>query len=1648
MDPIRLRKLARPASLAACWLLLCCLVAGAALAAPARSLRFEQLSVEQGLAQESILAIVQDGDGFMWFGSQAGLSRFDGYRVTTYRNDVGNPRSLVNNWVRVLHVDRAGRLWIGTDGGLDRFDPATQGFVHYQPREPGARGNGNRHIHALAEDGQNGLWLATGDGLQRFDMNSGAFKVWHHVPGAASSLADDQVNALALDAGGRLWVGTASGLDSLAPGASAFEHHALAAAGARRNTVHSLLVDANQNLWIGSLAGLESWKLAAGPAARRLLGPEQGIAHGEVSVLFQDSDSTVWAGSHDSGLYRWLPQARRFNNYRNQPADSHSLADNRVSSLFRDRVGTFWVGTWYAGVSRVDLGSGGFARIVKLADGPATLSDNKVRAIADDGAGKLWLGTNDGLNYLDPASGATRVYRHQPDNPDSLSDSSANALARDRRGVLWIGGRSGITSLDPSSGRLIRQSLADGDPDRDIIRGMLVDRSGLLWIASRGGLHRLDPATRKVHTFRHDPADRDSLADNVARPILEDRRGQLWVGTFDGLDLLDRATGKFRHFRHDPNDKASISHDEVHHLLEDRRGDIWVGTAVGLNKLIQGADGRVRFKRYTAADGLVNDAVAAMLEGDDGNLWISTNAGLSRFAPLTGRWRNYSAGDGTIEGAYFDGSALKGRDGTLYFGGFNGITAFNPRAISDNLIAPRAVITGFQVFNKPVAQVHPGLLKGPIEHAAKITLDAADSVFSLEFSALHYAAPQRNQFAYQLVGFDENWVSTDASKRFATYTNLDPGSYTFRVKAANKDGVWSASGATLAIVIRPPFWKTWWFRTAAGMLALGSAYGAFRFRMRGLRRQKDRLEQQVRARTAEIGQQNRLLESQKLELETRRGEAESQRADAEQRRYDAERQKVEVELQKENVELAHRNISILSEIGREMTATLDMETIMDTVYRHVHQLMDARIFGIGIYREDLGLIEFPFAIDQGVRTARYSRAVDQPNQLAVWCLTHRREVFINDLEAEFENYCGAGPADPMAQLDRVDGSAGSAAASTMYVPLIVKDRVMGVLGVQSVERNAYRRVHLDMLQTLAAHAAVALDNARAYRQLEQTQARLMEQEKQVRLNTDELALANRALQDNDERLRLAKQKAEDATRQKSEFLANMSHEMRTPLAGVIGMLGFALRDFRLHDGTREQILRGQANAQSLLTIINDLLDFSKIEAGKLSIENIDFALAATLENVVSLFEEQAAAHSVGFGIELAPDLPSFVTGDPTRLRQVLVNLVGNAFKFTNRGSVGVQVERLAADPGQPQVNLIRFAVRDTGIGIAPEALARLFQKFEQADSTTTRRYGGTGLGLAICRQLVELMGGSISVVSEEGVGSCFSFVLPLPDGVAPPLVPHVPRAPHSHRLKVLCAEDFPTNQIIIRMMLEELGHQVDIADNGLMALAACARSRYDLILMDGRMPELDGASATRMIRAGGPAEAPVLDRDLMIIALTANASEEDRARYLASGMDDFLTKPIDEAALHVQLSRAIERQLRRGIELAAMPPPGAGRAQGSAELDAMFGVLTGPASLAVAVSRNAGRRTTDLKARMRIAFAGDLPGRRIELEAAVGRADHDTAARLLHGIKGSAAYLDATELHLLCGELEVAADQRQWGVVGAAMPRLLRLLAVFEGGAS
>ncbi|MBI3230701.1 MAG: response regulator [Burkholderiales bacterium] len=538
-------------------------------------------------------------------------------------------------------------------------------------------------------------------------------------------------------------------------------------------------------------------------------------------------------------------------------------------------------------------------------------------------------------------------------------------------------------------------------------------------------------------------------------------------------------------------------------------------------------------------------------------------------------------------------------------------------------------------------------------------------------------------------------------------------------------------------------------------------------------------------------------------------------------------------------------------------------------------------------------------------------------------------------------------------------------------------------------------------------------------------------ETRIQERTAELQLANDSLKQHQTELLEARRVAESASHQKSEFLAVMSHELRTPLSGIIGMLKLGLRG-EMGDESRQRFELSLSNAQALLTLITDILDFSKIEAGKLDLEQIDFPLADTINTALAIFEERAVSKGIDFVLDIDPSLPAFVRGDPTRLRQVLLNLVSNAIKFTENGWVKVEVTRL---PGKLANGLCRigFAVHDSGIGIPASALPRLFQKFEQVDASTTRRYGGTGLGLAISRQLVELMGGQLEVTSTPDVGSCFCFELEMAPGEALAPAQHPADEPHSHQLHILCAEDFPTNQMIIRALLEDRGHRVEIVENGWLAVQALARENFDMILMDGRMPEMDGVTATLLIRQGGNEECKVQATDIHITALTANVSPTDLQAYLAAGMDDFLTKPLDERQLHRRLSEVIEKRLRLGIALPPLLRPS------HSDLNGLFDITDeddapSPPSEQV---QTADAVEPDLLTRMRVRFAQDWPIRLAQLRQAQQDGDRESAGRIFHGLKGSLGYLQTPpSLQQRCGEMEHKADQGAWDVIRDVLPQL------------
>jgi PAS domain S-box-containing protein len=512
--------------------------------------------------------------------------------------------------------------------------------------------------------------------------------------------------------------------------------------------------------------------------------------------------------------------------------------------------------------------------------------------------------------------------------------------------------------------------------------------------------------------------------------------------------------------------------------------------------------------------------------------------------------------------------------------------------------------------------------------------------------------------------------------------------------------------------------------------------------------------------------------------------------------------------------------------------------------------------------------------------------------------------------------------------------------------------------------------------------------------------------------------------------------AEASTRMKSEFLALMSHELRTPMAGVMGMLSLALRS-DMSKTVRDKIILAHKNTSSLLAIVNDLLDLAKIEAGKLTLERIDFTLQTMLDDAMLLLHERALEKSVHFALRVDSRLPLYFLGDPTRVRQVLFNLVGNAIKFTEQGHVNVSVALAGPEPKTAQFSVgdvvrVRFVVEDTGIGMSEEARSRMFQKFEQADMSTTRKFGGTGLGLSICKQIVELMGGQIGVESTLGKGSTFYFELDLPVGTRPPEEQAYVLGRHDYQLKILVAEDAHTNQLIISTLLDEMGHQATVVENGELALDALTREHFDLILMDGRMPVMDGLEATRHIRAGHWGGRVFSDRQIPIIALTANASEQDRVNFLAAGMNEFLTKPIDEVQLHKTLNRIIEHRLAHGLPLRQQVNHEEVKDSelALAQLDALAGLGALPEEFGKAVPHEPEvakvSRAEELRERMMAVFKEQVPQRLQEIEAAVAADDWNTAAIVVHGIKGSVAYIwPDSEVYHLAAEMENMADSGQ-----------------------
>ena len=1189
--------------------------------------KFKRLNTNHGLSQSFIISSTQDKKGFMWFGTDAGLNKYDGYKFTIYQNNPEDSTTIRSNGIWSLFVDSQNRMWVGTLSGLDRFDEERNTFVHFK---------GTDLIWDILEDKKGNIWVSTDEGLSLVDDLHNSLTTFRH--------SDEKIEwfkTICEDSKGNFWVGSrapSEGIFLFNQKQKTFTSVEFPKDNKNQSyneRVKDIVEDRVGILWVATNEGLNYYdsKTKSFIRLRHQEKNQNSIASNELRCLAEDADGNLWI-SHANGISILDKTRQNFSQHKYDIDNPDGLIENYVTNIFKDNSDDLWLGSRNTGLNVYHHANNNFKLYTHQVNNPRSLNNNVVKSIVKDKKGKLWLGTDGGGVNLLKEDGTFLVYKHDPKDPKSLPNNLILALYEDKQENLWVSTFYGaLSKLDKEKGSF--EHIFPGPDSTELtsasVSVMREDSKGNFWIGTwYDGLFLLDRSSKRFKNFKHQDNDTGSLSSGEVVAIYEDKRGNLWIGTTNGLNLFNHSTKKFTHYTHEKNNKNTLSSNFINSLSEDKHGNLLIGTINGLSLF---DSKKSTFTNYSTKDGLSSNVIDGALCDKEGIIWMSTLNGICKFNPQTNAYRNYGVADGLQGNEFIRHSYFQSEDGEIFFGGNFGANCITPQLIKPNLFVPPIVLTDFKIFNKSVAigDKAPNLQQH-INYTKTIRLSYQESVFSFEFASLNFTNPGDNQYAYQLVGFDKNWNYV-GNKNSATYTNLNAGEYVFKVIGTNNDGVWNMKGASVRLIITPPFWLTPWFKILSTLLVAVSLVIIFRTRLGIIQKQKAELQRQVLERT-----------------------------------------------------------------------------------------------------------------------------------------------------------------------------------------------------------------------------------------------------KQLVSSTEEAQLARQEAEQ-------ASREAEQANRAKSIFLATMSHEIRTPMNGVLGMAAL-LAETSLTSEQRDYTHTIQNSGEALLGVINDILDFSKIESGKMELENNDFNLRDCIEEVLDVFAVTASQSQLDLIYEIDNNVPSQMIGDSLRLRQVLLNLVSNAIKFTHQGEIflGVKLQKMHGG------NLdLKFEVRDTGIGIPRDKLERLFKAFSQVDSSTTRKYGGTGLGLVISEKLVALMGGEINVESEPGVGTKFMFTVQVKSS-------HQATKTYVHMnviglegKRVLVADDNETNRTILKNQLEQWKLVPVMARSGKEAINILKDNKlnFDLVLTDMQMPEMDGMELARQIRKQ--------HNTLPIILLSSMGERSNEHNELFASV---LTKPVKQATLY------------------------------------------------------------------------------------------------------------------------------------------------------
>lgn len=879
-----------------------------------RNTRFQHLTIEDGLPQNMVDCMLQDSQGFLWFGTWNGICRYDGYNFEVFDGQ-GSINALDNNFIYSLLEDPFGNLWIGTRQELStyvydlgRFIPINEAF-------------GLHEIRSLEMFQDSILVIGSDTGLTFLTiLNSrGEVSFEKHIE-FGESLNGSVVNSVLSDSWDNLWVGTNGGMTMFPADGSKPIHHVndpLDPTSISTNQVLDIIETQNKDIWVGTEFGLNKYNVD-GTFDRFYNYPSDpsSLVHNTVMDLEENSGELLIATL--GGLSVMDIKSETIRNHLHESNVPHSLSNDFVNCLLKDDAGNIWIGTERGGVNYYNTSQNQIEHYEQKMDDPNSLSVSTINSIYEDDQ-FLWIGTaGGGLNRYDKSTGNFKHYIHDPEITGSISSDFITGIRRDRSGKLWVSTwGSGLNILNQSSQTFsqISEGLVSG-----FISSMEEDKHGNLWIGTLGGISRYDQDTQAfMEVFS---GNTETKITNVGC-LLFDAENSLWVGSRHGLYHLQSKDGHFEEinvtrFTYSQEKAGSISGNYIISIEQDSDGALWVGTyGQGLNRMHHQGDS-IWFESFTTADGLSNTVIYGILEDKNKDLWLSTDYGLSRFNPATGYVRNFYQIDGLLNNQYYWSASYKNQDGKLYFGGMNGLDAFYPDWIQEDLRSRDVVITEIKLLNE---SVRPGLeyndvvvLNRSPNKASRIELSYKEKAFSVEFSSLNYQESEMIRYAYILEGFEKNWNYVSSTRRYAGYTNLKPGNYTFKVKASGSNGEFTGETNELEIYIAPPFWDTPWFRGLSLMALIALVFGYVRYRTYSLKRQKMILEDQVQERTERINQQNEALSFQAVQLKKNNNDLEDKQKLIAGQNLKLENQNKEILSQRDELIALNEKLKLVSQL--------------------------------------------------------------------------------------------------------------------------------------------------------------------------------------------------------------------------------------------------------------------------------------------------------------------------------------------------------------------------------------------------------------------------------------------------------------------------------------------------------------------------------------------------------------------------------------------------------------------------------------------------------------------------------------------------------------------------------------------------------------